>query len=77
MRRLVQRTAIIGFLSGAVVVGSGMLFSGVVMLILLALFVVLVAVALSVEQGLRLLNGAPLRKERPATAGRASGALPR
>jgi hypothetical protein len=77
MRRLVQRTAIIGFLWGAVVVGGGMLFSEMVMLILLALLVVLTAVALSVEQGLRLISTAPLRKERPATAQPASGALPR
>jgi hypothetical protein len=77
MRRLVQRTAIIGFLWGAVVVGGGMLFSEVVLLILLALLVVLTAVARSVEQGLRLISAAPLRKGRPATARRASGALPR
>lgn len=77
MRSLVQRTAIIGFLSGALLVGSGMLFSQVSLLILLALFVVFSAVAFAVVQGLRLRVGAPLRKGSSATAHRAGAALPR
>ena len=77
MRSLVQRTAIFGFLSGAVLVGSVMLFSQVSLLILLAVFVVLTAVVFSVAQGLRLLDVAPLRKGSSATAHRAGAALPR
>jgi hypothetical protein len=77
MRSLVQLTAIVGFLSGAVLVGSAMLFSQVSLLVLLALFVVLSAVVLAVVQGLRLLDGAPVRKAPSATAPRAGAALPR
>jgi hypothetical protein len=77
MQRLLLRVAIMGFLCGAVMVGGGMLFSQVVMLMLLALLVVLAAVALSIEQGFRLLKAAPLREGTPATADRAGAALPR
>lgn len=77
MRTLMQRTAIAGFLLGVLLVGSGMLFSQVSLLILVALFVVLSAVALAVVQGVRLLNGAPLRKGTSATAHRAGAAFPR
>lgn len=77
MRSLVQLTAIVGFVSGAVLVGGAMLFSQVSLLVLLALFVVLSAVILSVVQGFRLLDGAPLRKGSSATAPRAGAALPR
>ena len=77
MQRPLMRVAMIGFLSGAVVVGGSMLFSQAVLLIMLALLVVLAAVALSVERSFRLFKTAPVRKARSATARQAGAALPR
>ena len=77
MRRPLMRVAMMGFLSGAVVVGGSMLFSQAVLLIMLALLVVVAAVALSVERSFRLFTTAPVRKAPSATAPRAGAALPR